>query len=728
MRWFSVRKTLLSIFSLIVIYTFPLFCDAASLKTAKTQNTSQEDFKNHLEEAVELINRGLYQEAERILLKFENDASWQDRVLFLLGRLYKEEGSFKKAEDYLIKAAKSYPLLKDYALKLLTDVYIAAEEFDKAIKAARRIKNTVLLQAARQSEIRALFALEKEEEVKEALFQYASDYPEEWDYKLALAVLLKTGGEADKAIKIFKDIYINAASLSSDALEELKALKADTLTDSELLERADNLYKDSRFNEAEAAYKEVVRGVDNSEMNEIRFAVGMCRFRLKQYNEAAKSFGLIKSPKALYWQARSFYRIDKIEEFDNIIEKFEKNYPRDRRLVKLLLISADDFRRAGNFNDAMKIFKKILDTFPGSKEDALWAIGWMNYTAGDYKTALGYFSKLTTYRNNRNYYKYIYWKARSLEKLTEKCLTEHRAQNTEHRQQTADNGQQNNVRVNLKSDNNEDVCPEENKDFFSKFPVDGSYYGHLIRLRSALYTLPDKVEVLKPAVPEGEVYRRVEALAFFGMRDEAVNEIKAALQRVNKSRDFLYLGYTAIRLDEYKGIIALAEKAKDNKFLPLSYPLGYREIIKQAAETENLDAYLVAALIREESRFDPMAVSWAGAVGLMQLMPSTAYRLKDRVKVDLTDGSELHDVKKNILLGTHYLSMLIKEFKKVPFALAAYNAGENALKDWLYRFSNKDIDEFIEEIPYRETRRYVKKVLKSYWQYRTINGLPIESY
>ncbi len=58
-------------------------------------------------------------------------------------------------------------------------------------------------------------------------------------------------------------------------------------------------------------------------------------------------------------------------------------------------------------------------------------------------------------------------------------------------------------------------------------------------------------------------------------------------------------------------------------------------------------------------------------------------------------------------------------------AIAAYNAGENAVREWLFDSNHKDIEEFIEDIPYRETRKYVKKVLKSYWQYRTIEGLPI---
>ena len=213
-----------------------------------------------------------------------------------------------------------------------------------------------------------------------------------------------------------------------------------------------------------------------------------------------------------------------------------------------------------------------------------------------------------------------------------------------------------------------------------------------------------------------------------GMRDEAVAEITASLKRAKKQSQFMYLGYMAMQLEKYREVIAFAEPKKLTEFLPYSYPLGYWGIVNKAARTEDLDAHLIAALIREESRFDPSAVSRAGARGLMQLMPSTARRLKKGAGVYYRNNSELQDAEINILLGAHYLSQLIDEFKDVPLAIAAYNAGENKLNDWISQFDRADLIEFIENIPYKETRKYVKKVLKSYWQYRTINGLPVDAY
>ena len=179
-----------------------------------------------------------------------------------------------------------------------------------------------------------------------------------------------------------------------------------------------------------------------------------------------------------------------------------------------------------------------------------------------------------------------------------------------------------------------------------------------------------------------------------------------------------------MELGEYGRVIYYAEPRKDREFLPYSYPLGYWSVVKPAADSMGVDAHLIAAVIREESRYNPSVTSWAGAVGLMQVMPATARRLKDAAGVSVRDNADLQDPGRNIALGTYYLAQLIREFREIPLALAAYNAGENLLKKWLGQYASDDMAAFVEHIPYSETRRYVKKVMKSYWQYRTLYGWP----
>ncbi|MEW6601090.1 MAG: lytic transglycosylase domain-containing protein, partial [Nitrospirota bacterium] len=218
---------------------------------------------------------------------------------------------------------------------------------------------------------------------------------------------------------------------------------------------------------------------------------------------------------------------------------------------------------------------------------------------------------------------------------------------------------------------------------------------------------------------------RIALLSVLGMKSEALSEILASLKKAGTIQEQLYLGSMAVKLEAYRDVIAFAEPRNERELLPYSYPHGYWDTVRMAAGANGLDAYLIAAIIREESRYDPEAVSWAGAVGLMQLMPSTANSLKKKVNIQLRDRSQLKDPRKNILLGSYYLSQLVGEFRELPLAIAAYNAGKYKLKQWMSRFYNGDLPEFTENIPYRETRKYVQRVLKSYWQYRVINGLPV---
>ena len=158
-----------------------------------------------------------------------------------------------------------------------------------------------------------------------------------------------------------------------------------------------------------------------------------------------------------------------------------------------------------------------------------------------------------------------------------------------------------------------------------------------------------------------------------------------------------------------------------NSFLwPLAYPTGYLPTIRKYA-TLPIDPYLVAGLIREESLYDPRALSRVGAMGLMQLMPKTAEKVARRLGLSSASREELFRSNLNIRLGTAYLSELLEQFGgKIIYAVAAYNAGPHAVNRWISQFGDRDAEEFVEFIPYRETRRYVKRVLTSYRVYKSV--------
>jgi soluble lytic murein transglycosylase len=140
--------------------------------------------------------------------------------------------------------------------------------------------------------------------------------------------------------------------------------------------------------------------------------------------------------------------------------------------------------------------------------------------------------------------------------------------------------------------------------------------------------------------------------------------------------------------------------------------------VTRAASRIGVDPYLLAAVIREESRFDPQALSGAGAYGLMQLMPETARTAAGSLGLLPPDRGALADPGTNVLLGAAVLKGELVRFGRLDLALAAYNAGPGAVRRWLRERAAPDQDSFIESVPYPETRAYVKAVLRSWGIYR----------
>lgn len=175
------------------------------------------------------------------------------------------------------------------------------------------------------------------------------------------------------------------------------------------------------------------------------------------------------------------------------------------------------------------------------------------------------------------------------------------------------------------------------------------------------------------------------------------------------------IGLLALLAAGWIGIV----RSEPDWYLRLRYPLAYEGLVREAAATHDLDPALVAAVIHSESDFDPNAVSAAGAIGLMQLLPSTAESIAARRGVEPVDRDTLFDPAVNTDLGSWYLRDLIAKYSDHPqaadLALAAYNAGQGNVDRW--------VDEApagaVVEIPYPETRAYVAKVQRVAGIYRS---------
>jgi soluble lytic murein transglycosylase len=162
--------------------------------------------------------------------------------------------------------------------------------------------------------------------------------------------------------------------------------------------------------------------------------------------------------------------------------------------------------------------------------------------------------------------------------------------------------------------------------------------------------------------------------------------------------------------------------------IPLAYwrilfPEPWWETIQSESAKNNLDPYLVASLIRQESEFNPSAISRANAYGLMQLLPSVGRTLAREEGMSHFESFQLLDPETNIRLGARYLHQTLDRFGGVTeYALAAYNAGGERVEDWEAGGPYQGIDEFVESIPFTETREYVEAILRNKETYKEIEA------
>lgn len=154
-------------------------------------------------------------------------------------------------------------------------------------------------------------------------------------------------------------------------------------------------------------------------------------------------------------------------------------------------------------------------------------------------------------------------------------------------------------------------------------------------------------------------------------------------------------------------------------FWKFFYPIPYREIIVDEAIRNNVDPYLVAAIIKSESNFSLNAVSKVGARGMMQIMPETGQWAAEQMKLHEFNTGDLYQARTNIKIGCWYLNNLNTQFNgNKILVVAAYNAGRGNVSQWLENKEWSGEPAEVDQIPFKETRLYVKKVLKNYSIYR----------
>ncbi|MEK6681278.1 MAG: transglycosylase SLT domain-containing protein [Nitrospirota bacterium] len=669
------------------------------------------------------------------LIKEHPDSIWRKRSLFLIGKIYKE-ASNPLAEEYLKAAAKEYEELRDYALYFLAEYYIskeyythAVENYDAIIKSfpySPLITRAVYKKA--EANLAGGYLFQAKEGFKEFLKRSpANGLAPNAIYKIAEANE-KEGNDANAA-EYYRRVISEYAyhSLAQNAEERLSELRSRNpnisgLSTEELYVKANSLYKYPLFERAVPELQKLLVLLPKERHGEILQKLGVALFRTGRTDEAIAVFARIVSQpvsnnagaEALIWLGRCYARLgddeNQIKSYNAILKRYSGSEWADDALFAM----GDYYTSKGDFKKAIAFYSRLAEEFPESafSENAQWYTGWLNYRSGKYKEAIVRFNDfLDKYPQSEYINRVMYWKGRASERLG-------RLNSAATMYQSVCRTQFGFYCYNVKTRNGNNN-PDAGQQVVS-------INNEIIERKEAVITNNNAID--------GETnFIRARELSVFGMNEDAINELYKLMERVSFNKaSLLMINKALYDLGEYhrsvKNIIQnFYDKTErggsdlPDYFWELAYPQGYWPIANEYAKRYNLDPYLVLAIMREESWFDKQAVSRSGARGVMQLMPFTARWVSKQLRQDYKNDENLFDADININFGAWYLSYLKKRFNgNIVLMTAAYNAGPEAVTRWINGNGNGDTDEFIEAIPYNETKGYVKRVLRSYAEYHRI--------
>jgi len=554
--------------------------------------------------------------------------------------------------------------------------------------------------------------------------------PIQADLELALGRAYAAAGQPAKAVDIFRNLYVTMP-LSAEAGQadiELKKLAATTqvlpLGPNGRRSRADLLAKGKRFSEAVDEYRDLLKVVGPDDRADVQLALAVALRRSGQNKEAKKILEeLPASPPDL--NAQRIFNLGEVaratdddQGFLNSLGELRQAAPTSVWLQQALLAAGNFYLLKPDYDKAIDAYRELQQRFPnaGRASYAHWKVAWLSLRQGrNAEAKTGFEQQIGLYPTSAEVPAALYWRARLAEEDNDTAMAHSYYQKLSER--------------------------------FRNF-----YYGELARRRLQAikilddpppYALLDRVPGIEAGTnitasepPTDNLrYQKAQLLENGGLVDFAVREVQAA----GKEDKGNWVAAETARLYQdagrYDGAIQVFKRAVPNYFavdlptLPRSYwealfPKAYWPDLKRFSTENALDPYLVASLIRQESEFNPGAVSRANAVGLMQLLPKVGSGVAKQEKLRHFVTSQLFTPEVNLRLGTRYFREMVDKFGSFEYALAAYNAGSNRVDDWLGQGKYRDPQEFVESIPFTETREYVQAILRNANVYRQLYGTP----
>ena len=432
----------------------------------------------------------------------------------------------------------------------------------------------------------------------------------------------------------------------------------------------------------------------------------------KWYNTALKQFNQVVSlgdkseylTRANYQIAQCHRAKGSLTTASKHLESFVKTYSWSELADNALYDIAQIYEQREKTELALDAYSRLIEIDPGGEyaDLAAWRIGWRRFDQKKYKESYKAFEGLKeNFPNNRYAMGAHFWMAKIRERqkqpeVAHKLFTEVAKAGYWYYSARAKAilGMTNSELVTKAVPDamltEEEECPDQ------VFPLMG------LRLyEDAIYILNRHISLTPNPDP----------LCYFALIMSYEN-----LAMYDKAREVADMVLDSTSIEQNLG----SDLSKLRRWL---YPQHYEKFVTRYSKQYNVDKALIYAMILEESRYRRDAISWAGAIGLMQIMPATGKELARQLNIRRFRSSMLKDPEINIRMGTKYIGYLNSLFDNDPLLVSgAYNGGPGRMKRWLESKQIKDIDEFVEKITIRETRLHIKKVFNSYDNYIEIYG------
>jgi soluble lytic murein transglycosylase len=540
------------------------------------------------------------------------------------------------------------------------------------------------------------------------------------DFRYTLARAYQLAGDSGHAAPLYRSLYLTQPLTveAGQARQQLQAMGI-PLTASERKSHADQLFNAKHYAEAGEEYHSIAANdpsLSVADQNALKIYTAVCDFKLKHIGrreverlpETSDDTAALK----MYMLAELSRNENNPTEHDRLIAEMVKRFPNSRWLEEALYSGGNMYLLKHDAKQASYHYTMLVEMFPNSlyASSAHWRAAWMNYRIRNYPEAARLMDEqIQHYSAGIEAPSALYWRARMYE-------------DQEHNLPQAANYYR--------------VLSESYVNY---------YYALLARQRLAVLgsqpaeppaavlsaVRPPPVPDLTGELPEDDTHLiKARLLANAALNEYISPEIMASptsSQWGALAQAEIYVSYgeytRALQSMKHSGLsfFAMPREQVPVVYWNLLFPQPYWSDLVANSERNGLDPYLVASLIRQESEFNAGVVSHANAWGLMQLLPSVGKAAARKEGLKGFSTMQLLNPTINLQLGTLNLKQVLNRFGgQVEYALAAYNAGDVPVRQWMSSGEYQDIAEFVESIPYTETREYVQAILRNREMYRAL--------